>query len=231
MNDSNLKSIIITDLTRMRGDRVCIFGYDGDLNPIRPSLRGGIHEQHLYIDGDLLIRPSAHIQFSFTNRISNPPHIEDYYINRNYKPVFKRFFSPIEMKILLEKTLSNSVSEIFGAEVHENRYINPGEGKRSLGTIQPENIHFVRIGQYDNGNPLYRMEFTDSTGTIFNFPITDCAFRNYCNQIYHKEKDYYNTNRSIQENLSDKNIFLRLGITRAFENKLWIQISAIYAYP
>ena len=57
----------------MKVDRVCIFGYDGELNPIRPSLPGGIHENYLYIDGKFLIRPFAQIQFDFNNKVSHPP--------------------------------------------------------------------------------------------------------------------------------------------------------------
>jgi hypothetical protein len=42
------KQLIITDLTRMQGDRVCIFGVDEDGNGIRPDIPPtGIREKYL----------------------------------------------------------------------------------------------------------------------------------------------------------------------------------------
>lgn len=72
------KTLIITDVTAMSGDNVCIAGYDDSLICIRPVLsRGQIRKRHLFKDGDLIIFPGAKVAFNFSSPISQPPHVED----------------------------------------------------------------------------------------------------------------------------------------------------------
>ena len=54
------QEIIITDLTQMSGDRVCIAGIDHKGNNIRPNLPPpGIYHRHLYQKKQVIIRPRA----------------------------------------------------------------------------------------------------------------------------------------------------------------------------
>jgi hypothetical protein len=57
------QEIVITDLTRMGNDTVCIAGINRSWEVIRPVARyGGIPEYHLYKDGEAIIRPRSIIK-------------------------------------------------------------------------------------------------------------------------------------------------------------------------
>lgn len=58
-----LVSMIITDLTRMSGKRVCIAGVTGDKRTIRPQFEHGeITEDWLFDQaGNIVIRPFARV--------------------------------------------------------------------------------------------------------------------------------------------------------------------------
>ena len=59
------RTIIITDLSRMKGSRVCVAGYDYSnrvhIRPIIPY--EGIHEHFLFESENLIIKPFAIIEF------------------------------------------------------------------------------------------------------------------------------------------------------------------------
>lgn len=59
------KTLVITDVTAMSGDNVCIAGYDDSLTCIRPVLaRGQITKRHLFKEGELIVFPGAKVAFN-----------------------------------------------------------------------------------------------------------------------------------------------------------------------
>src|SRR3989304_5871077 len=78
------KTLIISDVTAMKGNSVCIAGYDTSLRCIRPVLSiGQINRRHLFKDGELIIYPGAKVSFYFRAHSPHPPHIEDYIFDEN----------------------------------------------------------------------------------------------------------------------------------------------------
>ena len=79
-------SVIITDLTRMQGERVCVAGYLRDDTCIRPMFRsGGPVEAWLRAYGRVIIRPFAVVEFDLREKKPDPPHTEDRIIDAGYR--------------------------------------------------------------------------------------------------------------------------------------------------
>jgi hypothetical protein len=151
-SNGKIKRLTITDLSRMHDNRVCIFGIDEEGNPIRPVIPYlGINESYLF-DGDRqIIKPFSVVEFHLIRHLSNPPHTEDWKIDTKHKPRLIKELPEGERKPFLESILDESVGGIFGATIHQNRYINPGEGNRSLGTIKVKEVLSVKYSMKEEG--------------------------------------------------------------------------------
>ena len=180
-----IKKIIITDLSRMKDSRVCIAGYDfSNRVHIRPVIPyEGIHEYFLFEGGKLIIKPFAIIEFNLLRHIPNPPHSEDWEVNTDVRPKLVRNLSESGKKEFLNFIKDDAVNSIFGADIHEQRYIKAGEGNCSLGTIKSNSIQSVKYSLNYSGGYDYRITFTDDTKAIYDLPVTDLAFRAYCGYL------------------------------------------------
>lgn len=230
------KQLVITDLTRMRGDRVCIFGVDEDGNGIRPDIPPrGIREDYLLDKrGRCIIRPFAVIEFDFVRPLPKPPHTEDWEISAHHRPRLIRSLSEEESRILLEKILDKSIKSIFDVDIYNNHYVNEGEGNRSLGTVKAKEILSVRYSLKEEERYDYRMKFSDATGEIYDLPITDLAFREHCDsqRLQGDATDVISVR--LKRRLSQSHVFIRVGLARPFArmyNRCYLQVSSIHAFP
>lgn len=232
------KRIIITDLSKMKGDKVCIFGIDKDGKAIRPVIPySGVREIYLLKEnGQLIIKPFAEVEFDFISQLPpEPPHTEDWEINTLYNPRLIRKLLGSERRRFLEEILDRSVNEIFGAEIHDNQYINPGAGNRSIGTIKVNVVKFVEYSMRDNGKYKYRIKFQDNSNGDYDLPVTDCAFRRYCDeQRIQKQRSVGFIGAELQRRFNQIDVFLRVGLARPFErmhNRCYLQVSGIHTFP
>jgi hypothetical protein len=230
------KQLVITDLTRMQGDRVCIFGVDEHGNGIRPDIPPtGIREKYLLDKrGRRIIKPFAVIDFDFIRPLPKPPHIEDWEISAHHRPRLIRNLSEDESRTLLEKILDKSIKSIFDADIYNNRYINEGEGNRSLGTVRAKEVLSVRYSLKEDDKYDYRIRFSDDTEEIYALPITDLAFREYCDSQRVQGHDTDVISARLQRRLSRSHVFIRVGLTRPFArmyNRCYLQVSGIHAFP
>lgn len=230
------KQLVITDLTRMRGDRVCIFGVDEDGNGIRPDIPPtGIREDYLLDKrGRCIIRPFAVIEFDFVRPLLKPPHTEDWEISAHHRPRLIRNLSEEESRILLEKILDKSIKSIFDADVYNNQYVNEGEGNRSLGTVKAKEILSVRYSLKEEERYDYRMKFSDATGEIYDLPIADLAFREYCDSQRLQGDATDVISARLKRRLSQSHVFIRVGLARPFArmyNRCYLQVSSIHSFP
>jgi len=232
-----VKRLIITDLSRMKEDRICIVGIDRDGNTIRPIiLYSGVKEDYiLEKTGKLIITPFAEIEFKFIRPLPKPPHAEDWELDTNYRPRLIGRLSEDEGRELLESIADRSVKEIFGAVVQEGRYTNPGEGHRSLGTIKVVTVLGVNYSVGGIGKYRYRITFSDMGGEVYNLPVTDCAFRKHCDMLRIEEgRNTGAIGLGLQQRLDRSELFLRVGLTRPFAkmyNRCYLQVSGIHAFP
>ncbi len=213
------KTIVITDLTTMGGDRVCIVGIDQDSQCIRPVLPPpGVLRKHLYIRKyiifeKLAICPRAKIKFDFHQVPLKPPHIEDLGFDSN-SISYQGFCDDAEWKAVLKASSFRSVQDIYDGCLQENRWVEPGANTRSLGTVSQIQVTSVNLQEW-SGERRYRLYFTDQTG-----------------------HQYDNVSEEITSLLtSTDRIYLRLGLARPWVNpntgKLgcWMQVTGIYSFP
>lgn len=106
-----VKKLVITDLSRMKENKICIFGVDEEKKYIRPVIpTSGITERYIFDEnGNQIIKPFAEIEFDFIRPLPEPPHTEDWEINASYKPRLIRDLSENDSKRFLEEILDESV--------------------------------------------------------------------------------------------------------------------------
>lgn len=230
------KKIVITDITRMSGDKVCIAGYDKYPSPVRcvrptfPS--GSSREDWLYVYGVPVIRPFAEVELEFTRKPSViPPHTEDYIIDSAVPPSRTRVFSNRQKLAWLKALDDRFVENIFGTPIRRGPgyYVTSGEGYRSLGTVKPSWVHEVSCEE-SNGN---RIKFSDGR-SVYKLKVTDLTFLYYIN--WRKEtKTSEQVSREVLRHLRDaEHVFLRIGLARhwrKYPDRCYLQITGMYTFP
>lgn len=231
------KTLLITDVTRMWGNRVCVAGIDSDGNSIRPILMDRhITEDWLYTDGQVIIYPFSWVSFKFLKHRPDNPHSEDWIIDPNFKQDVRRA-SKAEKRRFLRMYSDENVASIFGAEIQHNpgSYIREGEGNRSLGTVHVNVIHFF-YGINDFGRWDYRITFMDQAKEQYSLRVTDLSFRYYCDFMRDKEKvGPDRISNQLQERMISNLTFLRIGLARPnwpeFPHSCFLQITGVYTFP
>ncbi len=230
------RQLVITDLTRMQGDKVCVFGVDQDGNGVRPDIGpAGMRESDL-VDksGRRVVRPFSRVEFDLVRPVPKPPHTEDWVINPRYAPRLVRTLSHDEGRELLERLLDASVASIFGADVHRRQYVDEGEGSRSMGTVKAREVIAVKYSPTKYDRYDYRMQFSDAVGDVYDLPITDLAFRDYCDSERLRGHGEGAISYELTRRLSQSRVFIRVGLTRPFAkmfNRCYLQVCAVHAYP
>lgn len=224
------KTLVITDVTTMRGDKVCIAGYDDSLTCIRPVLSlGQLTKRHLFKDGELIIFPSAKIEFNFGSGISQPPHVEDIIFEEASIKNMVRV-SVGELRELLTRTTTQNVAELFS--YIDDRCVPPGSLGPSIGTIVPADIPILSCNYYKDP-PRPKMRFVDQGGSVKNnVPITDLAFRSLFDFYLEKYNgDCEKAVKLLNNKLAGRDIYLRLGLSRSFRGYCWLQVNGIHTFP
>lgn len=237
------KGLTITDLTRMHHDRVCIAGYTDDGTCIRPTFKSGhLTEDWLWLDDNVIVRPFAKVELDFTAPIPSEPHTEDWIVDPLYR-VSSGVVSVEDRNALMDQILDLSVEEIFGARLHyriwesfrEGCWIAAGQGNRSLGTIKPRPTMKVFYGQRPNGKWDYRISFVDRTGTGYNLPVVDLAFRSFIDLL--REGDGLTPDEAadvLTLSLREYQVYLRIGLARGwsdYPDRCYVQVTGVHSFP
>ena len=224
------KTLIITDVTAMSGNNVCIAGYDDSLTCIRPVLaRGQITKRHLFKEGELIIFPGAKVAFTFGAQISQPPHVEDVIFEEASIEGIGRI-TATRWKEILTQTGRQTIVELFTNI--QDRCVPPESPGPSIGTFIPAAIPTLRCDYYKDP-PRLRMRIVDHGGNVTqNVPITDLAFRGLFDFYLTKYKgDCEKTVKLLNGKLADRSIYLRLGLARLFRGCCWLQVNGIHTFP
>ena len=228
--------IIITDVTRMSGQRVCIAGVDQKGKSYRPVFAGSntpILEGWLYQGNRPVVFPFAWVEFDFLKHVPDAPHTEDWTVDDQFKNLYTTY---TDRRALLAKIADRSVVSIFGAPIQHNpgSYICEGKGNRSLGTVEADVSHFfygIRFEHWD-----YRITFTDCARQDYSLKVTDLSFLYYCDHL--RVKEGWSTDKIsqyLQRKLSSGKTFLRIGLARPTWAKhphcCFLQITGVYTFP
>jgi catechol 2,3-dioxygenase-like lactoylglutathione lyase family enzyme len=229
------KLIIITDLTRMQGNRVCVAGYDADGQCIRPVLpHTGISEQSLTVRGRPIVFPFALVEYDFLGHKPEPPHTEDW----RYAPASVRLVKradEAQKRAVLTASLFPSVAAIFEQPIQRDvgYYVLDGQGPRSLGTIQPRTIRAVTYEQHE-GKWDYRLEFVDGGEVTYRLKVTDLAFRYNCNWQHRQGRSPTEISEALTAAFRSSTLYLRIGLARGWERfpeRCYLQITGIHTFP
>ncbi len=235
--------ILITDLTQMRRNNFCIAGVTPKGVTVRPDIsHNTIQEKHLIRNNQPIIRPRAVLRMDLQSKSSwDAPHTEDRdWINPD-ETEFLRLATEQAWKIALQRTLYESVHEIFETELYDNKRIEPGTGVRSLGTIRSESVDgfIYQPDMFERGKYRYRLSFTQADGQCFeDLPITDLALRYYADYLrLHDKISCDDIQAMLLSSFQTTEIWLRLGLTRPFQKKrdddswCYLQVNGIYTFP
>jgi hypothetical protein len=237
-----LQEVMITDLTRMQGDKVCIACLNRQWETIRPNLPPpGILERDLYKQGRAIIRPGAVVKMDLEADSSRqPPHVEDHHWHKPKTAEFVRLVPEQVWKNALVRLLKPSIKAIFETEIYDGRALKPGTGVRSLGTVRPQNeISFrYRASPYRKKYDC-KLSFMDSTGEVFHdLPVTDLTLRCYADYLrVNEQMDETQVETQINEALRQREIYLRIGVGRPFqktptdESWCYLQVNGVYTFP
>jgi hypothetical protein len=234
--------MVVTDITRMEGDRVCVGGYLEDGTAVRPVAdRAGPEERWLRSARGAPVGPFSvvEVQVNRAPKRMIAPHTEDRTIPVNGHRVL-RILSDEERQALLEQSLSPAVRAIFDAEIHADangqwgRYVRAGDGKRSLGTIRPRAIRAVRYQHYpDRGRWDYRLRFVDAAGEEFQLAVVDLGFRRRLDALRNEGLSAERVAASTTANLQKQTVYLRIGLARGWErhpDRCYLQITGVYGF-
>jgi hypothetical protein len=233
MSENMKLSLIITDLTKMKGNRICIAGYQENLKCIRPVIAGGLDKHWLRENQQFAIHPFAIVEFDMLEK-GNPkrPHTEDQTLASLYRAKL-RVLDRDQQETFLSKVDDLKVENIFGAPIcfGPGYYIREGEGERSLGTIGSPNIKEI---YYDSDN--YRIAFIDAANKGYTLTVTDLLFRNYLDYMqYRRRMTPIEASMNLKEKLQRSRLFFRIGLARGdwikFPGRCYLQITGVYSFP
>jgi len=229
-------TLIITDVTRMHGDYVCVAGLTEGGECIRPVFSyGQIPEKWLYEDGWNIIHPFSWVEFEALRKRPDPPHSEDVLVTEKKQKV--DISTDMERMRFLQDFASPNVESIFDAEIQHSigSFVREGEGKRSLGTIQVKNVHDFFYG-YRYGSWDYRITFTDRQNQEYSLKVTDLSLRYYCDHL--RDENGMSPDKisaTLKKKLASSRVFLRIGLARPTWDKYphccFLQITGVYTFP
>jgi len=237
------QEVLITDVTRMKDETVCIAALASDFTVVRPELPPtGIARKWLFQQGKQIIYPRAVVRMELKalERVT-PPHLEDcHWVNPETTEYLRETSDERWAKLLFRQAFP-AVRAAFETEILENRMLRPQTGARSLAFVA--DVHELRFevtqSTYEVGKLDFRLFFKDATGIPYSrLPITDLTLRQVVNYRWEVESlSLAAISDEITQMLQEKLAYLRLGVGRPFlKNKssdfyCYLQVNGIYTIP
>ncbi len=168
------REIIVTDVTRMQGDRLCVAGLAGK-DTVRLAEPSPTTEMSASL-GEIELGQVLRVEVNPLRRY-RPPHCEDC----RWIPISLQKIAclgPDELHDRLAPGAVPSLGRAFGRVKYfasrGNPAYPPDRGKRSLATIR---AHDIRIYRHEGG---MRADFGDSEDAWHMLPVEGIAIRHHC---------------------------------------------------
>lgn len=216
------KTIFVTGVTRMRHGFVCVSGIDQQGHFVRPEIsypeRHGIKKEFLFVEEKAIIRPLVKVQLEFLKPVPKSAfHTEDWLIDGSVKPQLAEIPIEQEKRRILQKHTDESLEQALYDQ------------SRSLIIVKPQEVPDISVRLYD-GNIKSHLSFRDQAGDYHRrLPVTDCNWLAAVKYLWIHDREHVLPR--LKRALSDKEIFLRIGITREWQGQKWRQISGVFTIP
>jgi hypothetical protein len=93
----------------------------------------------------------------------------------------------------------------------------------------------VRYTFYSNASKWdYRLQFTDSSGEIFQLAVVDLAFRRKLDGLRSEGLNPNGAAARVLAELRKHQVYLRIGLARGWSqhpDRCYLQITGVYAFP
>jgi hypothetical protein len=204
----------------MRENYICVSGLDPDTwRFIRPVFNKGRLARDFVIEGGTqTFRLFDLIEMEFTQY--NPSliyHTEDWIVNRNFAPRFIQHLTDEEIVNILNRVSINDLKKSFAKR------------SKSIFIVKTRNIFKIQCERFDKFK--VRVSFIDWNRNIFNdVPVVDLLLLAKAKYMIDRHKT--NWKEQIM-NLFNNNPFryIRIGTTREWRGKYWMQVSALITVP
>lgn len=227
--------ILVTHLTRMQGDRICVAGIDAAKSQIRPVV--GKYEKlsarHLVEYGGVFTIGGV-VDIGTARAVGYPPEVEDHEFDLTNARLLRRlpgdrFWSH------LESTAKGSLTEIFGPSLRSagvaSRCVDEHIGEASLGHLaveQKPTLHIAERISDGKRKKNVRMQLKSSTAWL-DLSVTDIRLHRFVDSSFQPDEEAIaEMNRCIKT--SDR-IILSVGLTRPFPPDSpvhWLQVNNIH---
>jgi len=216
--------LLITDVTRMKGDGVCVASLDEQGRSVRPIPAAGTNHrraQLLLPDGEV-VKPGALVEADFTpSPLQVAPHLEDMV----YRPPLRMLglADRAEFTQRVKASCALTLRSLYDAEVHDapKAHLLEGTGARSLGTVRPSLL--LSFGLEERKGTLRpRLRFaTREDDGFWDLPIVDLALWGWINQVA-ATRSLASAQAAIDAILMrGGETYLRIGLARGFSNPDW----------
>jgi hypothetical protein len=220
--------IVIDNLTRMKGQHICVAGIDLESGEhVRPIIvRSRFDRNFLKCNGGPL-DVSAIMRLGNITSIGTRPEIEDYSVNLE-DISFVELMEENKFWRLLETSSAYDLHDIFGDDLKQRRRgyaVNLGKGKASLGCLAPKTQPSLGI----NGWGKIRLQLMNGIEQV-DLSVTDLRLYKEDNATPRKNK-VEEVARRVDKGTK---VILCVGLARAFcakddtEERHWLQVNGIH---
>jgi hypothetical protein len=103
-----------------------------------------------------------------------------------------------------------------------------GGEDRSLVIVRPKDVPEIDVRR-SNCKIKSSFSFHDEAGTFHRrLPVTDVNWLAYCKWLW---RQGICTSDRLAKTLSEKQLFLRIGVTREWQGQMWRQVSGVFSVP
>ncbi|MCY4525057.1 MAG: hypothetical protein OXB89_00475 [Anaerolineaceae bacterium] len=230
------REILITDLTTMGEDRVCVAGIDREGSTFRPILPNGVRRLHLFRDGQVIVRPRALLGMRLHAIRSAAPHIEDF--NWHW-PEWTRCVEMVDedcWQQRLRELAEEHAASYFGGNLQAHRgarrrKLRQNNASCSLATLVDVRICHVAFDPERN-SPV-RLYFCDANEEFYDdIPVTDLGLHDWSLLCIRQGQGPEAISECLKKAFTEsQEVVLRVGLGRNRYGWCWFQVNGIYTFP